>query len=241
MILFEINMYIGVNIGNVDDAIEFIKKHNYEIYKEIEEAIVKQIRQDNQILIDIYEMKKYNTLEDLYKLRKNHSREKYVEYVEKCDEKPMSYKDFLKKEFLEDYIDFSFGTYEEYIEKVQQKYGDSKYEYYKDTIKDIKNESDTSDWFDYVFDGSVNFGNRTYTYINEIIDNILEKFDLSCHEYRESRDELGEYIIGESTDSNKLSLQYLKDFENVNENSFDEIFGDDGYEISVCFTPEEER
>jgi hypothetical protein len=233
-------MLIGVNIGNVDDAIEFIKKHNYETYKEIEEAIVKQIRRDNQTLIDIHEMKRYDTLKDLYERRNNHSREKYVEYVEKCDGKPMSYKDFVKKECKEDYIDFSFGTsYEEYIEKVQQKYGNSTYEYYKDIIENIKNESDTSDWFDYMFDGYIDFGNRKFSYINEIIDNIVEKFDLSCHEYRESRDELGEYIIGTDTDSKKVSLQYLKDFENVNEDSFDEIFGDNGYEISVCFTPEE--
>ena len=161
-------MLIGVNIGDVIDALEFIKKHNYETYKEIEEAIVKQIRRDNQTLIDIHEMKRYDTLKDLYELRKNHSREKYVEYVEKCDGKPMSYKDFVKKECKEDYIDFSFGTsYEEYIEKVQQKYGNSTYEYYKDTIENIKNESDTSDWFDYMFDGYIDFGNRKFSYIND--------------------------------------------------------------------------
>ena len=234
-------MLIGVNIGNVNDAIEFIKKHNYEIYKEIEEAIMEQIRRDNQTLIDIHEMKRYNTLKDLYECRKNYSQEKYVEYVEKYDGKPMSYKDFVKKECKENYIDFSFSTtYEEYIEKVKQKYGDSVYEYYKDDIENIKNESDTYDWFNYVFDGYISYGNRTYAYINEIIDDIVEKFDLSCYEYRKSRDELEEYIVGTDTNSDKVTLQYLKDFENVNENSFGEIFGDNGYEISVCFTPKEE-
>ena len=222
-------IFVGVNIGNAIDAIKFIKKHDNDTFEEIKEAIVKQIRLDNEFSIDMYEIKRYDQLKRSYKDRKFHSQEKYIEYVEKCDGKPMLYKDFVKKEFSEDYIDFSFEkTCEEYLEKIQQKYGDSEYEHYKNIIKDLKDETNIDDWYEYVSDGYIECGEKTYMYIYELLESIAMRFGFECYDHTNTNYDPFEYIIGGHVESYGQGFG----FEIENKNSFDRLFGENNYEVN---------
>ena len=188
-------MFIGINIGNGVEAMKFIQRNNVNIYNDIYKDIKKLMREHNETSISLYEYREYDRINSLNKLRKAYSKDKYIEYIgEHFLQKPMTYLEFVKANYSEDYIDFSFNSHEEYNERVKEKIEEigksnnleglspTDY-YYKDKIKDY---SIDVNWSQYISDYEINMGNGSVYYLDELIESIV-KYGIDVYVYYESK------------------------------------------------------
>lgn len=237
-------MFIGINIGNGVEAIKFIQRNNVNIYNDIYKDIKKIMRENNEISISLYEYREYDRINSLNKLRKAYSKDKYIEYI--CEhflQIHMTYLEFVKANYSEDYIDFSFNSYEEYNERVKEKIEEigksnnleglspTDY-YYKDKIKDY---SIDVNWSQYISDNEINVGNNSFYYIDELIEGIIKKYDIKVYLYY-IKWNIPQFIIGWDIQEETPTLSFLENFrkENIEQIEYlKKLFDDDNLEIKV--------
>lgn len=233
-------MFIGINIGNGVEAMKFIQRNNVNIYNDIYKDIKKLMRENNETLISLYEYREYDRINSLNKRRKAYSKDKYIEYIgEHFLQKPITYLDFIKANYREDYIDFSFNSHEEYNERVKEKIEEigksnnleglspTDY-YYKDKIKDYRIDVN---WSRYIRDNELNIGNNFY-YITELIEGIIKKYDIKVYLYYVRRNQ---FIIGWDIQEETPTLSFLENFrkENIEQIEYLKKLFDDNLEIKV--------
>jgi len=237
-------MFIGINIGNGVEAIKFIQRNNVNIYNNIYKDIKKLMREDNETSISLYEYREYDRINSLNKRRKAYSKDKYIEYIgEHFLQKPMTYLEFVKANYSEDYIDFSFNSHEEYNERVKEKIEEigksnnleglspTDY-YYKDKIIDY---SIDVNWSQYIIYNEINVGNRSFYYITELIEGIIKKYDIKVNLYYVSEYK-SQFIIGWDIQEETPTLSFLENFrkENIEQIEYlKKLFDEDNLEIKV--------
>jgi len=236
-------MFIGKNIGNDDKAIKFIKRNEIKKYKDICKKIKILMKKKNEKSIFLYETSEYKRINSLNKKRKAYSKDKYIEYIEEnCSKKHMTYSEFIKANYGEDYIDFSFNSYEEYIERVKEKIKEigksnnieelslTDY-YYKDKIKDY---SIDINWSKYIYDDELRLDSSSY-YIDDLIENIVKKYDFEVYIIEES-EYYYEYIIGFNITEKNTTLTFFENFRKDNIEQIEKLkkfFDEDNLEIKV--------
>lgn len=244
-------MFISINIGNGIEAMKFIQRNDVNIYKDIYKDIKKLMKESNETSIFIYEDREYNRINSLNKCRKAYSKDKYIEYIgEHFLQKPMTYLEFVKANYSEDYIDFSFNSHDEYNERVKEKIEEigksnnleglspTDY-YYKDKIKDY---SIDVNWSQYISDNEINVGNNSFYYIDELIEGIIKKYDIKVYLYYVKRN-IPQFIIGWNIQEETPTLSFLENFrkENIEQIEYlKKLFDDDNLEIKVFSKRNEE-
>lgn len=246
-------MFIGINIGSDDEAIKFIQRNDINKYEDICKEIKILMKKKNEKSIFLYESSEYKRINSLNKIRKANSKDKYIEYIEEnCSKKHMTYSEFIKANYGEDYIDFSFNSYEEYIERVKEKIEEigksnniEKFYYYEDNIvelsltdyyyKDkIKDYSIDINWSNYIDDYELRLDSRSY-YIDELIENIVKKYDFEVYLIEES-EYYYEYIIGFNITEKNTTLTFFENFRKDNIEQIEKLkkfFDEDNLEIKV--------
>ena len=236
-------MFIGINIGSDDEAIKFIQRNDINKYKDICKEIKILMKKKNEKSIFLYETSEYKRINSLNKKRKAYSKDKYIEYIEEnCSKKHMTYSEFIKANYGEDYIDFSFNSYEEYIERVKEKIKEigksnnieelslTDY-YYKDKIKDY---SIDINWSKYIYDDELRLDSSSY-YIDDLIENIVKKYDFEVYIIEES-EYYYEYIIGFNITEKNTTLTFFENFRKDNIEQIEKLkkfFDEDNLEIKV--------
>ena len=217
----------------------------------MDKDIKKLMREHNETSISLYEYREYDRINSLNKLRKAYSKDKYIEYIgEHFLQKPMTYLEFVKANYSEDYIDFSFNSHEEYNERVKEKIEEigksnnleglspTDY-YYKDKIKDY---SIDVNWSQYISDYEINMGNGSVYYLDELIESIVEIYGIDVYVYYESK-YIRHFIIGWDIQEETPTLSFLENFrkENIEEiENLKKLFNEDNLEIKVFSKRNEE-
>lgn len=240
-------MFIGINIGNGIEAMKFIQRNDVNTYKDIYKDIKKIMKESNETSISLYEYREYDRINSLNKRRKAYSKDKYIEYIgEHFLQKPMTYLEFVKANYREDYIDFSFNSHDEYNERVKEKIEEigksnnleglspTDY-YYKDKIKDY---SIDVNWSQYISDNEINVGNNSFYYIDELIKGIINIYDVYY-----VRRNIPQFIIGWNIQEETFTLSFLENFrkENIEQiENLKKLFDEDNLEIKVFSKRNEE-